>query len=132
MTMKYSNNVEGVQHISEKFSALDAAILAFQNEYEQGAKPTYFIGNAGIRIVTRVSRDPSRSNNGGDYYFWVDFWRRADGYIFSQRTSSCDFWQPDDHGPARIGRMSASEWAATKECVRLILESIVARALAVA
>jgi hypothetical protein len=48
-----------------------------------------------IRIQTKISRDPSRRNNGGEYDFWLKVWRR-DGRTYARTCCSCDFWQPNE------------------------------------
>jgi len=50
------------------------------------------LSNGNLCIDTRISRNPSRSNNGGDYYSTLII--RPDGFV--RQTSSCDFWQPDN------------------------------------
>lgn len=56
-----------------------------------------FAANCGVAnngnwyIDTRLTRDERRSNNGGEYSYWTEYWH-ADGRTYRQERASCDFW----------------------------------------
>ena len=57
-------------------------------------------------VDTRITRDSRRSNNGGEYSFWTEYWYDADtGKTYRLERSSCDFWQPMDEPDFCIGRV---------------------------
>ena len=67
-----------------------------------------------VKIETRVSRRPSQSNNGGDYYFWLSIWPTNSQTVVSRNFSSCDMdWEPDPE-PQIIGQ----GWKVVKAFVR--------------
>ena len=53
-------------------------------------KPEYFqiFDGHGIEIITEYSRNPSRSNNGGDYYYYSRYYPLEDGRIIRETKSS--------------------------------------------
>jgi hypothetical protein len=67
-----------------------------------------------VLIDTRVSRNPSRRNNGGDYDFWLSVWPTNSQTVVSRRRCSCDMdWEPD-YEPQIVG----SGWKAIKAFIR--------------
>lgn len=57
-------------------------------------------------IDTRITRDWRRSNNGGEYSFWTEYWYDADTRkTYRLERCSCDFWQPMDEPEFCIGRV---------------------------
>lgn len=51
--------------------------------------------NGNYFIDTRITRDERRSNNGGEYSYWTEYWHDlASGRTYRQEKCSCDFWQP--------------------------------------
>ena len=55
--------------------------------------------NGRFFIDTRITRDAGRSNNGGEYSFWTEYWNEA-GKAYRLEQCSCDFWQPMDEPEA--------------------------------
>lgn len=48
-----------------------------------------------IVVDTRITRDPNRSRNGGEYSYWEKFWSHR-AQVLAQTFCSCDFWQPEE------------------------------------
>jgi len=44
-----------------------------------------------LEVTTVVSRDPSRSSNGGEYFFYRDFYAEGVGGVHAQGSWSADF-----------------------------------------
>ena len=80
---------------------LENAILAARDEQRLGFLARVEITDEMIRIDTRISRNPAKSNNGGDYFYHEEFWPSG-GQILWQEFCSCDFWQPMDE-PEAVG-----------------------------
>jgi hypothetical protein len=67
-----------------------------------------------VIIDTRISRDPRRSNNGGEYYFWLSVWPTDSQTVVVRKRSSYDGdWEPD-YEPEPIG----SGWKDIKARIR--------------
>ena len=49
-----------------------------------------------VKIETRISRDPRRSSNGGEYHHWLRLRPNPEGRTLAIDRCSCDFWQPED------------------------------------
>jgi len=49
-----------------------------------------------VQIDTRISRNPLKSRNGGEYSFWESIWPTPGGETLMQTFSSCDFWGPEE------------------------------------
>jgi len=65
-----------------------------RKEQENGYAATSGTANNGnFFIDTRITRDERRSNNGGEYSYWTEYWHEA-GCTFRIERASCDFWQP--------------------------------------
>ena len=70
-------------------------------------------GKQVARLDTKISRDPSRSNNGGEYFFWAKVWYQKGTGVFVQERCSCDFWQPENEP-----KLIAPSWATAKRVLR--------------
>ena len=76
--------------------AITEDYAAMSEEQAAGFSADCGIANNGNWYIdTRISRDDRYSNNGGDYYYWTEYWHDG-GRTYRQEKCSCDFWQPMD------------------------------------
>lgn len=71
-----------------------------------------------ITIDTRISRDSRRSNNGGEYSFWLKIWPNEYGGLLVQEFCTCDHWQPDDEPQLFDGILFDYAVGVVDECER--------------
>ena len=71
---------------------IEDEILSCAEERKLGFPTDITIGPGRIKIDTRWSRDPLRSNNGGEYYYWFVI-ENHDGSVTMRSDWSCDFAQ---------------------------------------
>ncbi|RPJ40117.1 MAG: hypothetical protein EHM35_00495 [Planctomycetaceae bacterium] len=77
------------------YRRIENAILVAKDERADGFDARVELSDKKIVIETRISRDPSRARNGGEYNFWQELWPDASGGALMQEFCSCDFWQPE-------------------------------------
>lgn len=71
------------------------ALCSAVEERNVGQDARVIVESDCLLIDTRISRDPLRSSNGGEYNYWTVI-RTTGGMVVADRRSSCDFWQPQD------------------------------------
>ena len=91
---------------------IEDAVLRAKEEFELDFPAYITIKDDVIEIDTRISRDPSRANDGGEYNFWLEIWPHR-GNVLVQEFCSCDFWQPEDEP-----EITELDWAGAKALVK--------------
>ena len=81
--------------LEQMVASIYADLRDFAEELEAGYDVGLVLTPARIEVETRVSRDPSRSSNGGEYDFWTVY-TKSGSRVYRLEKASCDFWQPMD------------------------------------
>jgi len=78
------------------YKRIESAILEAKEERRLDFPAIVRVEDDRILIDTRWSRNPAKSNNGGEYFHWEEIWPNEYGDVLMQEFVSCDFWQPED------------------------------------
>lgn len=96
------------------------ALACAASERRRGLDAQVKIAADGVTIDTRISRDPLRAANGGDYDHWTTV-TTENGMVVARQRSSCDFWQPQEDPEATI---PADRYAEVVQFIRREAEAL--------
>ena len=91
---------------------IEIAIEAAADERGAGFGAYISVSDSEIVIDTRISENPNRACNGGEYAFWLRIWPDR-GRVLVQEFCSCDFWQPE-----KEPEIIRQDWKSVKAVVK--------------